>query len=194
MERLRTWFDRTRLAYALVAVALAAGGWYLASGGRTAPETPPSAAASVRTVPVPADPVLVHVTGAVRRPGVYTLQEGARAAAAVRRAGGPTRRADLSGLNLAAPVADGQQIVVPVRGAAPAAAPGPQAGGTAGPVSLSRATAADLEALDGIGPTLAARIIRWREENGPFASVDDLRDVPGIGEVRLETLRAQVVP
>ena len=109
-------------------------------------------------------------------------------------AGGPTGAADLSGLNLAAPVQDGQQIVVPVKVVA-GAGPAPAGAATrAGPVQLSTATAEQLESLDGIGPSLAARIIAWRTSHGPPGRLEDLLEVPGIGEARLEALRGAVVP
>jgi competence protein ComEA len=140
--------------------------------------------------------VYVHVAGAVRRPGLYRLPDGARVAVALRLAGGPTGKAELTTTNLAAQVRDGQQIVVPVRGAAPVAAGGgaPAAPGAAGPISLASATQAQLEELDGIGPTLAARIIEYRDANGGFRSVEQLGEVDGIGEVRLEALRQAVQP
>ena len=148
--------------------------------------------------------VYVHVAGAVRRPGLYRLPHGARVAAAIARAGGPRRRADLTGTNLAARVADGQQVVVARRGQVAAAAasdPGGVGGaGTAGTgtggglISLGAATQAQLEELDGIGPTLAQRIIEYRDEHGGFRSVDELAEVDGIGEVRLEALRDAVQP
>lgn len=201
MDRLHAWRDRTRLTYVVVAVVLALIGWRAVPrvSMTQAPHTEPRPAVQVRTAPVVAAPMVVHVVGAVRRPGVYRLQDGSRLMDAVRKAGGPRRDADLAGLNLAAPASDGQQVVVPVRASAAGAAPpaprvasGPAAAG--GPVSLSRATAAELEALDGIGPALAQRIVDWRDANGAFGSVDDLLDVPGIGEARLEALRARVVP
>ena len=134
--------------------------------------------------------MVVHVVGRVRHPGVYRLRAGARLQAALRAAGGPRSGADLQSVNLAAPAVDGQQVVVPTRGDATAAGPA-QADG---PVSLSRATPEQLEELDGIGPALAARIVAWREEHGPFDSVERLTDVPGIGDARLEALREAVVP
>ena len=169
------------------AAVLALLAWRLAPGGEGGqPEADPAAAAA-RVERGSAPELVVHVAGEVRRPGVYEVAAGARVLQAVRRAGGPTRRADLAGLNLAAPLQDGQQVVIPRRGAA-------AAGGGRGPVSLSSATEADLDALDGIGPTLAARIVEWRRANGGFASVDQLLEVPGIGPGRLEALRSQVVP
>lgn len=140
--------------------------------------------------------VYVHVAGAVRRPGLYRLREGARVAAALRMAGGPTRRAALTGTNLAARVQDGQQIVVPVRGRQPVATAslGGDGGADGAPISLATATQAQLEELDGIGPALAARIIEYRDEQGGFRSVEELGEVDGIGEVRLEALREAVQP
>ena len=118
-------------------------------------------------------------------------------AAALERAGGPTRRADLTLVNLAAQLQDGQQIVVPERGA-PAVAPGGAAStGAAGanaPVHLSTATVEQLDAIDGIGPTLAERIIEFRDEHGGFRSLDQLSQVDGIGEKRLATLREALQP
>jgi competence protein ComEA len=154
----------------------------------------PAAATPSRSRPA-ARRVYVHVAGAVRRPGLYRVREGARVAAALELAGGPTARAELTGTNLAARVQDGQQIVVPVRGGATAAAAGPVApGATAGPLGLASATQAQLEELDGIGPTLAARIIEYRDAHGGFRSVEELGEVDGIGEVRLEALRKAVQP
>ena len=137
--------------------------------------------------------VYVHVAGAVRRPGLYVLTGGARVAAAISRAGGPTRRADLTGTNLAARVQDGQQIVVAVRGRPVAAAtPGGATAAGTGPISLASATQAQLEELDGIGPALASRIIEYRDAHGGFRSVEELGEVDGIGEKRLAALRMQV--
>ena len=135
----------------------------------------------------------VHVAGAVRRPGLLRVSEGTRVATAVERAGGPTRRADLTLVNLAARLQDGQQIVVPVRGAAgAAAATGAAAPGA--PIHLSSATVDQLDEIDGIGPTLAERIIEYRNANGGFRSLDELAEVDGIGEQRLETLREALQP
>ena len=142
--------------------------------------------------------VYVHVAGAVRRPGLYRLPSGARVASALELAGGPRRRADLTGTNLAARVQDGQQIVVAVRGRVPA--PAATATGTAGAasggarISLASATQAQLEELDGIGPALASSIIEYRDAHGGFRSVEELAEVDGIGEVRLEALRQAVQP
>jgi len=139
----------------------------------------------------------VHVAGAVRRPGVKRIPAGSRVAAAVERAGGALPRADLTGINLAARVEDGQQVVVPAR--LPEAGPGLAGAGAAGAGAavkpgLGTATAEELDQVDGIGPTLAERIVEYRAENGGFASIDELREVEGIGEERLKTLREALQP
>jgi competence protein ComEA len=140
--------------------------------------------------------VVVHVAGAVRRPGVYRLREGARVDDAVRRAGGALRSADLTAVNLAAKAEDGRQVVVPRQatasagGGAPGAVPVAGAAGAPGaPLNLNQATAEQLDGLDGIGPGLAAKILAYRDEHGGFGSVDELDQVPGIGATRLAALR-----
>lgn len=133
--------------------------------------------------------MVVHVAGAVREPGVVRLSDGDRVADAIDAAGGWASGADRAGVNLAARVVDGQQVVVPSRVAVADGA----SGGT-GPISLSSATAAQLDELDGIGPGLAQKIVDFRTQNGGFSSVDQLGDVPGIGEKRLESLRGQLQP
>jgi competence protein ComEA len=140
--------------------------------------------------------VYVHVAGAVRRPGLVRVPAGARVAEAVFRAGGPGRRADLTGVNLAAQVEDGQQVVVPAAGAAASATgqAGAPAGSTGVKPSLGSATVEQLDEIDGIGPTLAERIVEYRTEHGGFGSLDELQDVDGIGEKRLETLREALQP
>jgi competence protein ComEA len=139
--------------------------------------------------------VYVHVAGAVRRPGLVRVPAASRVAAAVARAGGPTRRAELAGVNLAAPVEDGQQVVVPLAGTVPGAA---DAATTAAPPgvkpSLGSATVEQLDEIDGIGPTLAERIVEYRTENGGFGSLDELQEVEGIGEKRFETLSEALQP
>ncbi|MBN1530886.1 MAG: helix-hairpin-helix domain-containing protein [Thermoleophilaceae bacterium] len=130
---------------------------------------------------------LVHVAGAVRRPGLVRVPQGARVAVAVRRAGGPARGADLDSLNLAARVDDGQQVVVPSAG------PGGPGAAAAKP-SLGTATAEELDGIDGIGPTLAQRIVEHRTESGGFGSLQELSEVDGIGDKRLEALREALQP
>jgi competence protein ComEA len=140
--------------------------------------------------------VVVHVAGAVRRPGVYRLPARSRVVDAVRRAGGARARADLSALNLAAKVEDGRQVVVPLRAPAGAVAPAPGAaaapGVVAAPVDLNTATPEQLDQLDGIGPGMAGRILDYRKEHGGFGSVEELGQVPGIGEKRMAALREKV--
>jgi competence protein ComEA len=195
MERLLPWLRRSGWAYVVAAVALALVAWRLGPGGGGGgqPSREAGAATAPAIVAAPAARALVHVAGEVRRPGVYRVGAGARAIEAIRRAGGPTRRADLSALNLAAPLQDGQQVLIPARAPRGGGA-GEGAAAAEGPISLSSATEEDLDELDGIGPTLAARIVEWRRAHGGFASIDQLLDVPGIGPARLEALRAQVVP
>ncbi len=147
----------------------------------------------------------VHVAGAVRRPGLYRLPSSARVAVALQRAGGPLRRADLAAINLAATVEDGQQIKVPRVGERPASPAAGTGGGGLSPggsgavagaakLSLASATLDQLDQLDGIGPTLAKRIVQYRDEKGGFRSVDELREVEGIGEKRFAALRESVAP
>jgi competence protein ComEA len=155
--------------------------------------------------------IYVHVVGAVRRPTLMRLPPGSRVADALRRAGGPGPRADLTTVNLAARLADGQQVVVPTAapagraaapgasGAAPAvggAAPavGGAPGGASTGVHLSTATVEQLDGIDGIGPTLAQRIVEYRDTHGGFRSLAELAQVEGIGEKRLATLRAALQP
>ena len=161
-----------------------------------APLEPVSAAAPQRLV--------VHVVGAVRDPGLYRLRDGSRVADAVRRAGGASARANLGGLNLAAPLVDGAQVLVPAH--VPAAASGAPAGGAgaaplpdgaavpAQKLSLATATAEQLDELPGVGPVTAQKILDYRAEHGFIRSVDDLDAVPGIGPARIEQLRDLVTP
>jgi competence protein ComEA len=135
---------------------------------------------------------VVDVVGAVRLPGLHSLAQGTRIADAVEAAGGATAKADLALVNLAAPLADGEQIVVPLRGAAQAAA---AAGSpSTAPVDLNTATAEQLDALPGVGPSTAAKIIAFRLAHGPFHSVEELDAVPGIGPARIEQLKGLVLP
>jgi len=129
--------------------------------------------------------IYVHILGEVRRPGLYALRDGDRAVDAVAAAGGFTEAADAAGLNLARFVSDGEQIIVPAIGEAPAAG----SGGVPGKVNLNTADAALLDTLPGVGPATAAKIIAWREQNGRFESIEDLLDVGGIGEAKFESLR-----
>jgi competence protein ComEA len=169
-----------------------------------------SAGTAVRVSRPPARASVVHVAGAVRRPGVYRLPAGARVQEAVRRAGGARRGANVNGINLAAKVVDGQQVVVPSRtpsgsdgpaaaAGAPAEGSGPAGAAAAGvapgpPISLNNATAEQLDTLDGVGPATAQKIIAWRTQHGGFRSVADLGQVPGIGPKKLAALRDRVQP
>jgi competence protein ComEA len=136
--------------------------------------------------------LVVDVAGAVRRPGLYRLAQGARVADAIARAGGLTRLAERTAVNLAAPLADGEQVLVAARGSPAVGAVGASAG--AGPVSLSSATTEQLDTLPGVGPVTAQKIVQYRQEHGPFTSVDGLDAIPGIGPARLADLRPLVVP
>lgn len=152
--------------------------------------TPEQAAAS--TSP---QVVLVDVAGWVRRPGVYEFATGARVVDAIEAAGGARPGAALSSLNLAAPLADGVQILVPREGdVPPVAVPGGIAPGGvgAGTVNINTASAAELETLPGVGEVIAQRIVDHRTANGPFSSVDELLDVSGIGEATFEAMRELV--
>lgn len=140
---------------------------------------------------VPTLTVVVHVVGAVESPGVIELPENSRIVDALAKAGGAREDAILSGINLARVLFDGEQIVVPSQADEPAAV---SIDAPPGLVSLSRGTSAELETLPRVGPATAARIIAWREENGPFTSVDDVLAVSGIGPATLEGFRALVVP
>ena len=158
----------------------------------------PPAAAPTETAAAAPGALVVDVVGAVRRPGLYRLTQGARIADAVTRAGGATAKADLALINLAAPLADGEQVIVPRRGAAALGAPagaGSAAGApSGGPVHLSTATLEQLDSLPGIGPVTAQKILDYRQRHGAFTSVDGLDAVPGIGPARLDQLKDLVAP
>jgi len=187
--------DRRRaLAAAVVVVALLvlAGRAFLRPSAHAT--VPPPVHVARAAVDVKAKDVYVDVVGAVRRPGLYRVADGARVADAVARAGGPTAKAQLELVNLAARVADGEQVVVPRRGAVPVAATGGAAGAPSGPVHLNSATVEQLDELPGVGPVTAQKIVAYREAHGGFASVDELDAVPGIGPARLADLRELVAP
>jgi competence protein ComEA len=175
------------LAALALALALALASRLLRDAG-TAYEAPAPVTAAK-----PARPALlvVDVVGAVQRAGLYRLPQGSRVADAVARAGGATRKADLALVNLAAPVADGTQIVVPSR---VAAAGGSSPSTPAGPVHLNTATLEDLDGLPGVGPVTAQKILDYRQQHGAFSSVDELDAIPGIGPKRLDQLRDLVAP
>jgi competence protein ComEA len=183
-------------ALALVAIVVA---WRHAAAGAPAGGAPLAVAplrpraATTRQAAAAAPPIVVDVVGAVRRPGLYRLRRGARVADAVARAGGLTRRAQRTAVNLAAPLADGQQVLVAARGAAVVGAVAAGAPAS-GPVSLSTATAEQLDTLPGVGPVTAQKIVAYREQHGPFTAVAQLDAIPGIGPSRLDELKGLVVP
>ncbi len=203
-ERLRS-LDRRELAGLLVVAALLVGGaalWYVRSLPSSvsihAPpdRTGPGQNAASTISPSPAT-IVVDVAGWVIRPGVYEFRQGDRVIDAVRMAGGAKPGADLTSINLASLLTDGQQIVVPRKGKGGASVPGvgpggPPGSGGAALINLNTATLDQLESLPGIGPALAQRIIDYRQEHGPFRSVDELLNVSGIGEKRLADLRSSV--
>jgi competence protein ComEA len=194
---------RPLLAAAVALVLLLLAARYVLPAGTTTPAAslPPPPPSGIGASGAPKARVVVDVVGAVQLPGLYRLSEGSRIADAITRAGGATPKADLAQVNLAAPLADGQQIVVPRRGAQAAvggssAAAGSGAGGPApaAPVQLSTATLEQLDTLPGVGPVTAQKIFDYRTKHGAFHSVDELDAVPGIGPKRLEQLRDLVVP
>ena len=137
--------------------------------------------------------LVVHVAGAVREPGVYRLPDGARVADAIERAGGAGTEAVPDAINLAAPLADGQQVIVPAR--VPGGAPGSAAAvAGSGPISLGIATVEDLDTIEGIGPVTAEDIVEYRDEHGGVASVDELDAISGIGPATMEALREELQP
>jgi competence protein ComEA len=139
---------------------------------------------------------VVHVAGEVRSPGVYRLPAGSRVADAIERAGGATGDAAEDAINLAAEVADGQQVVVPagVKGGSSAAGAAGPPGSTEGPISLGTATIEQLETIDGIGPVTAQSILDYRDEHGGLSSIDELDQVSGIGPATMEALRGRLQP
>jgi competence protein ComEA len=188
--------DRRRIVLAAVVLflALALGGRLLLHSGQSAP-VPALVTPTALPAPAARAKLFVHVVGAVRHPGLYRLPEGSRVADALARAGGATRTAQLDLVNLAAPLADGVQVVVPRRGMVAASA-GQGAGGTAssGPIHLNTATLEQLDALPGVGPVTAQKILAYRQEHGAFGAVEELDAIPGIGPARLDELRDLVAP
>ena len=193
--------ELTGLAIVVVATLLGGGLWYMRSLPRPVDIAAPAEAASPAVSPVSGPtgslastaPIIVDVAGWVRRPGVYEFASGDRVIDAIDRAGGPRKHADLTALNLAAPLTDGTQIVVPkpgstTNGDAGSSGTGSTSGGTT-LININSAGETELEELPGVGPVTAAAIIDYRTQNGPFATVDDLIDVTGIGPSTLEQIR-----
>ena len=189
------------LGVVLVALLGGAGLWYARSLPRPIQVAETPAAVAAATVPsgsaapsASGAPLIVDVAGWVHEPGVYEFAPGARVIDAVEQAGGARGGADLSLINLAAPLVDGQQILVPKEGAVPVggAVGGVPGVGGAPLINVNSADATALETLNGIGESLAAAIIQYRTENGPFTSVDQLDEVSGIGPATLEKLRPYV--
>jgi competence protein ComEA len=181
------------LVYAVIALAVIAIGarWIRSSGSPSTGGADLSFAADSAHEAEGTRDVVVHVAGAVERPGVYRLPAGSRVTDAVRRAGGFARDATQDGINLAARLSDGQQVVVPGREtASPASAPG----GQSGPISLGSATVEQLDQIEGIGPVTAQKIIEFRDQHGGLSSIDQLDEVDGIGPATMETLRSGLEP
>ncbi len=205
-ERLRSLERGELIGFLVVAVLLVGGAvfWYLRSLPATvrvdaAVAAQPASSPSLSPSPSPGV-VVVYVSGWVKQPGVYEFEQGDRVVDAIERAGGPKKGADLDALNLAAFLTDAQQVMVMKKGEAPppttstgsTSGSGTAAGPAGGPINLNTATLDQLETLPGIGPALGQRIIDYREQHGPFQSVEDLLDVSGIGEKRLADLQDQV--
>jgi competence protein ComEA len=187
-----------RGAAALIVVVLVSAAVVAGLAWRSRPHAevvrPPPVLAAASAGRSPAAALVVAVTGRVRRPGVVTLPPGARVIDALRAAGGPLPGADLTTLNLARKVADGELVAVGVPGAVEGGAAAPGAGpvATGGKVNLNTATLEQLDGLPGVGPVLAQRILDWRQANGSFTSVDQLREVTGIGDAKYGDLKDQV--
>jgi len=183
-------------AAAAVAVLLLLVIRHLGGGaGSAAPAVTP-VRAPARASSAPAKLLVVDVAGAVRRPGLYRLRSGSRIDDAIAAAGGPKPGAQLDAVNLAAPVADGEQVIVPGSGAGGVAAAGPPAAGSSpsAPLDLNSATLEQLENLPGIGPVTAQKILDYRQQHGAFHSVDELEGVPGIGPAHMAQLKGLVIP
>jgi competence protein ComEA len=189
------------LVYGAIAVALLLVGARAIRGEGGGSEDPFVAAAATGSadegggdfsISGQAGDVVVDVTGAVASPGVYRLPAGSRVTDAVQRAGGATSRAELEAVNLAARLADGQQVVVPERGPGGTAAAG--AASEDGPISLGTATVEQLDTIDGIGPVTAADIVEFRDQHGGLSSVDQLDQISGIGPATMEALRGRLQP
>lgn len=166
--------------WAVLVAAVLGGLWW------GAPRPATEQASALAPVETMADaPIMVHVSGWVARPGVVVLDDPARVADAITAAGGVRPGANLTQINLAAPVADGEMVIVP----GPDQTGEPAAGASDGLVDINRADATTLESLPGVGPVLAGRIVAYREQHGRFETIEDLLNVSGVGEKKLESLR-----
>jgi competence protein ComEA len=200
----------------IVAAALGATAWWVLRAGGSGTPLPPTTAAVVApspsalvslsatattspeaaraSSPAPGATIVIDVTGKVRSPGIATLPGGSRVVDALKAAGGARRGANLTSLNLARPLVDGEQIVVGVPsppGVAPSAASAPEGSSSAAPlVNINTADQTALETLPGVGPVTAQAILKWRTDNGSFTAVDDLLEVSGIGDATL----AEIAP
>ncbi|HZC75321.1 MAG TPA: ComEA family DNA-binding protein [Gaiellaceae bacterium] len=168
---------------------------HFGGGGSATPAVAPLPA-PVRAKPAAAKLLVVDVAGAVRRSGLYRLRSGSRIDDAIAAAGGPTPKAQLDSVNLAAPVADGEQIVVPGRGVTGVAAAGASSAGSSpsAPLDLNSATLEQLETLPGVGPVTAQKILDYRQAHGAFHSLAELDGVPGIGPAHMAQLKGLVIP
>ena len=200
MEQLRAafdsvsqwWFDlhfslNQKKALAVIAVVILLGSVVLVVQGNSTPQ----ASAEIIPMTIAEPEIFVDVTGAVNNPGVYTLTGKSRVIDAIKAAGDSAPGADLSTINLARVLNDGEQIYVDstvVNSAGVRVSKKPPSG----PININRATARQLDALDGIGPVIAARIVEYRKVNGSFLSVDDLQKVSGIGAAKFAQIKAKV--
>jgi competence protein ComEA len=199
LARLLEFRPREMAALAVAAMMVVAGAGF--AFWRSLPKPEPRAGATPLPAITPSESpeaagrLLVHVAGAVARPGVYEFEKGARVVDALRAAGGPVPGADVNSINLARPLSDGERVYVPRKGEAPP----PEAGGPAGTgssagqkVNINTATATELDSLPGVGPVLAQRIVDYRSKHGPFRSVRDLMKVEGIGQKKFDALKDYV--
>jgi competence protein ComEA len=185
--------SRTQLlVYAVIAVAVLLIGvrWIRSSGAGSTGGAPLRFAADSAHEAEGTRDAVVHVAGAVERPGVYRLPAGSRVTDAIRRAGGFAHGAYRDAINLAARLSDGQQVVVQRPGTAAAAGAGKQTG----PISVGSATVEQLDQVDGIGPVTAQKIIEYRDQHGGLSSIDQLDEVDGIGPATMQTLRGALQP
>jgi competence protein ComEA len=186
------------VVYGAIGVALLLlGARWIRSSEEVVASAPAGAGVTVASTPVASSGrtrVVVHVAGEVRKPGVYELAAGARVADAVEEAGGATGDAALDGINLAASLADGQQVVVPVKATNGGAHGVGVAGGADAPISLGTATVEQLETIEGIGPVTAGKIVEFRDQNGGVGSIEELEAIHGIGPATIDRLRERLQP